>query len=178
MEKITLVDAIGNRVPIPIHLCRTYSVRVANNALDSLLSQAKMLAGIIQVYFEEQRLPGNTLVKRGDYQLVSGSQRSVVESSGWTLRVEPGLIVEMSMVRHDKQNRNTSCPRCGLVSTRWAKDEWITWFVFPYPLTVGIFKVSTVHPAGRRSRLPIKLRATTFSLHLQRTVHSTISWLC
>ena len=88
-----------------------------------------MLAGIIQLYFEEQRPPGSILVKRGDYQLVSGLQRSIVESSRWTFLVEPGLTVEMSMVRHDSENRTTSCPRCGLVSTAWAKNEWAAWFV-------------------------------------------------
>lgn len=86
-----------------------------------------MLSGIIRLYFEGQRLPGSRLVNRGHYQLVSGTQRSTIDSSAWPFMLEPGLTVEMSMVRHDRQN-HTSCPRCGLISTGWAKDEWATWY--------------------------------------------------
>lgn len=130
IEKITLVDAVGNRIPVPLQLCRTYSVRVTNLLSTCSHPKAiKMFAGIIKLYFEDHRPPGGSLVKRGHYQLVSGAQRSIIGSSSWELALSPGMMVEMSMVRHDRHD-NTSCPRCGIVSIGWTKDEWATWYSF------------------------------------------------
>lgn len=138
VEKIILVDAIGNRKSIPLEWCPTYSVCVVTSLPSTFrLMATQMLTGMIRLYYEKQRLPGSSLVKRGLYQLVSGVQRSKVGSSSWTLALNPGLTVEMSMIRHDCQN-STSCPRCGHLSTGWSKNEWANWY-FLIILIISVF---------------------------------------
>lgn len=127
MEKITLVDAVGNRITIPTQLCPTYKVRLGNYYFIEDTHGIQMLTDIIRVYFENQQPPGTRLVQRGHYQLISGNQNDVVKSSAWTFIVGAGLTIEMSMIRHDHRNR-MDCPRCGHASMGWEKSEWETWY--------------------------------------------------
>ncbi|KIM34180.1 hypothetical protein M408DRAFT_91710 [Serendipita vermifera MAFF 305830] len=110
VEKITLVDAIGNRIPIPLHLCCSY----------------KMLTSIIHSYFEHHRPPGTELVRQGHYQLVCGTQKEDIDSSKWTFLAAPGLTVEMSMVRHNRDKRDMACPKCARVCYERINEIWAT----------------------------------------------------
>ncbi|KIM21304.1 hypothetical protein M408DRAFT_109282 [Serendipita vermifera MAFF 305830] len=109
-EKITLIDAIGTRIPISLQLCGSY----------------QMLTGIIRLYFEHCRPPGAGLVRQGHYQLVSGTQMEEVQRSQWTSLVAPGLTVEMSMVKHNRGNRDIACPKCGLLARERNNNTWAT----------------------------------------------------
>jgi hypothetical protein len=128
IDKITLVDAVGNRIPIPMQWCRTYSVRIGSSHSIRLFTMKQLLAGIIRLYFEDQQPPGSSLVKRGRYHLISGKQKEAVEPAGWTNIVFPGLTIEMSMVLHDRNKKSRNCPRCCVISGG-VKNEWVTWKV-------------------------------------------------
>lgn len=108
VQGITLVDAIGNHIPIPLHLCRSYL----------------MLSKIILAYFQDQKPPGSSLVKRGDYLLISGNKGSFIDPSVWPYLRQSGLIVEMSMIRDGGLN-GMRCPWCE-VPARGAPNEWVT----------------------------------------------------
>ncbi|KIM28158.1 hypothetical protein M408DRAFT_23870 [Serendipita vermifera MAFF 305830] len=108
VQGITLVDAIGNHIPIPLHLCRSYL----------------MLSKIILAYFQDQKPPGSSLVKRGDYLLISGNKGSFIDPSVWPYLRQSGLIVEMSMIRDGGLN-GMRCP-CGsdVVITPASPTAW------------------------------------------------------
>ncbi|KIM22877.1 hypothetical protein M408DRAFT_276762 [Serendipita vermifera MAFF 305830] len=111
IEKITLVDAVGIRIPISLQLCRSYET----------------LIKVIRVYYEDQRPPGTRLVKKGHFELVSGNEGEVVKPIAWRCVVTPGLTVEMSMIRHDYHTEGMNCPRCGHAYTDWTTKGWTTW---------------------------------------------------
>ncbi|KIM34182.1 hypothetical protein M408DRAFT_91728 [Serendipita vermifera MAFF 305830] len=109
-ERITLVDATGTRIPIPLQLCVSY----------------EMLAGIIRSYYEHHHPPGTGLVRQGHYQLVCGTEREEVEPSKWSFIATSGMMVEMSMIRHNRHKRDMSCPKCGRISNTRIIDTWAT----------------------------------------------------
>ncbi|KIM19822.1 hypothetical protein M408DRAFT_30898 [Serendipita vermifera MAFF 305830] len=108
VESITLIDAIGNHIRIPMEWCRTYA----------------MLADILPVYFKHQKLPGSSFIERGDYRLVSGECRDVVQPAEWTYIAKAGSTMEMSMVIHTRNEYAVRCPRCQTVFEGQATNGW------------------------------------------------------
>lgn len=112
-----------------------------------------MLTGIIRSYFEHCRPPGAGLVRQGHYQLVSGTQMEEVQRSQWTSLVAPGLTVEMSMVKHNRGNRDIACPKCGLLARERNNNTWATWKVLSRLNACGLLVVFIACPVTRTFKL-------------------------
>ncbi|CAG8673764.1 3529_t:CDS:2 [Acaulospora colombiana] len=84
---ITLVDSIGNYVSIPMNFSRTY-----------------------EIYFKNQKPPGRYLVEQGEYELVTGDNKMIVRPDTWMNVAQPGLRVEMSMIRRSNAGSLLHCP--------------------------------------------------------------------
>ncbi|PVG04255.1 FabD/lysophospholipase-like protein [Serendipita vermifera] len=105
---ITLVDSIGNYIPIPMNFSRTYET----------------FRDMIRIYFKDQSPPGRDLVERGEYELVSGRQRTIVRPDTWMNAVQPGARVEMSMILRESYGMNLHCPGCNKSILTYTKDNW------------------------------------------------------
>jgi len=131
MHGITLLDAIGNRVQIPMEWCRTYSVCHATSVPGLFfLIHTQMLEDMVRLYFNHQKPPGAVFVGRGDYRLVHGGVGNTVEPVRWTYDVKPGHTVETSMIIHKRNERSVRCPRCRSPFSGRAKNGWADWKVF------------------------------------------------
>ena len=76
---------------------------------------------------------GNRLIKRGDYRLIQAQTGQMIGRSDFVSTVEPGMIVEMSVVLRQKKafkdDRN-KCPRCGHINLNVTVESgWIEWKV-------------------------------------------------
>jgi hypothetical protein len=130
MHGITLLDAIGNRVEIPMEWCRTYSVCHATSVLGIIfLINIQMLEDMVRLYFNHQKPPGAAFVRRGDYRLVQGGVGDVVEPARWTYDVKPGHTVETSMILRKRDELFVRCPRCRTLFSGSAKNGWADWKV-------------------------------------------------
>jgi hypothetical protein len=128
LEKITFIDAIGNRVPIPMQWCRTYEVPLmvwTRVQLGLLLDQ--MLRDMMKLYFEHQQPPGSSFFERGQYELVQGPDRRAITSAEWDSTVTPGGTVEMSIQVEVPRHTSGNCPRCQTYS---GANGWTTWQEF------------------------------------------------
>jgi hypothetical protein len=72
-------------------------------------------------------------VERGDYQIIRGEDSQTIDPLEFAGTVEPGMIVEMSIVLREKtalKNKMGKCPRCQHTnSTVTAAHGWIEWKV-------------------------------------------------
>jgi hypothetical protein len=129
IEKITLIDAIGNDIPIPMQFCATYDVSTYTHCVLMLTpkSIAQMISDVISLYFRHQRASGRGFVERGDYRLVHGNRRNVVGAMEWTAIEKVGLKVEMSMVLRTRNEDRTRCPGCRTLFEGKATDGWAQW---------------------------------------------------
>jgi hypothetical protein len=131
-EKVTLIDAIGNRVSIPMDFCRTYEVVASLLRSACTLTFHQMLSDIIHFYFRHQRPPGSRFVQQNRYQLVHGADRKTVDPVLWNSCVIPGTAVEMSIVipcSNKMSDALGSCPRCRTRYDGHRKNGWVTWQV-------------------------------------------------
>ncbi|CAG8656659.1 9422_t:CDS:2 [Acaulospora colombiana] len=81
MQTVSFIDAVGNPVPIPFILCRTY----------------QLFTDVIQGYYRSQ--PGADLVKSGKYHLVYGPEQNILKPVLWSSILSLGITIEMSMVK-------------------------------------------------------------------------------
>jgi hypothetical protein len=86
-----------------------------------------MLLDVIEVYFKHQRPPGTVFVERGDYRLVHGPRKSILDPAGWNLLNKVRLKVEMSMVLRRRTDDKARCPRCRTRSDALSVSRWVVW---------------------------------------------------
>jgi hypothetical protein len=130
MHGITLLDAIGNYVQIPMEWCRTYPVCHATSVPGLFfLINIQMLENMVRLYFNHQKPPGAAFVGRGDYRLVHGGVGNVVEPARWTYDVKPGHTVETSIILRERDEYPVKCPRCRTEFTGLAQNGWADWKV-------------------------------------------------
>ncbi|PVF92101.1 hypothetical protein CPB86DRAFT_769840 [Serendipita vermifera] len=110
VEHINLIDATGKRIKITLDWCRTY----------------EMLSSMIELHYKHNIRPGSTFTRRGNYKLLHGSSRRLVDPVEWAIRLKPGMTVEMSMVVNRFKERTASCPRCGSRFRGKGKNGWAT----------------------------------------------------
>jgi hypothetical protein len=136
MHGITLLDAIGNHVQIPMEWCRTYSVCHPSSVpgIFSLID-IQMLEDMVRLYFNHQKPPGAAFVRRGNYRLVHGGVGAIVEPARWTYDVKPGHTVEMSMILCELNERSVKCPRCRTPFNGQAGNGWADWKVSQISVT-------------------------------------------
>ncbi|KIM32569.1 hypothetical protein M408DRAFT_183259 [Serendipita vermifera MAFF 305830] len=132
-----------------------------------------MLTGIIRSYFEHCRPPGAGLVRQGHYQLVSGTQMEEVRRSQWTSLVAPGLTVEMSMIKHNRGNRDIACPKCGLIASKRNDNAWVTWKVLSHLNARSLLVVFIAHPVTQAFKLLARPKQMILSSQWQLTSPST-----
>jgi hypothetical protein len=130
MHGITLVDAIGKHLQIPMEYCQTYSVSTLPCITYRFqVKFAQMLQDMVQFYFKHQKPPGTAFVERGDYRLVHGGVGEIVEPARWTYDVKFGHTVEMSMIFHERNKYSLRCPRCRTRFNGPANNGWADWKV-------------------------------------------------
>ncbi|PVH79347.1 hypothetical protein DL98DRAFT_589416 [Cadophora sp. DSE1049] len=92
---VTLEDALGFVIPIPLELVNTW----------------EMFDMIISKRFEKH--VGHTKIQRREYAIEEGSTgREVNRASDWYSSFHPGQKVEMSVLFSDVDDNGNYCPRC------------------------------------------------------------------
>ncbi|KAF4615625.1 hypothetical protein G7Y89_g15282 [Cudoniella acicularis] len=93
---VTLEDALGFMVPIPLELVNSW----------------EMFDLIISKRFEKH--PGHKMVRNGMYAIEEGSSgQELSRTSELVLCLRPGQKIDMSMVFSEGNANNNTCPRCG-----------------------------------------------------------------
>jgi hypothetical protein len=152
LEKITFIDAIGNRIPIPMQLCHTYEVPLMVRMCAQLsLLLGQMLRDVMKLYFGHQRPPGSFFFEQDQYELVQGPDRRAITSAEWDSTVTPGGTVEMSIQVEMPYFTDGECPRCRRYSSA---DGWATWQEF-------VLHVQKLYLSYFQSRLPEALQHST-----------------
>jgi hypothetical protein len=129
IERITLVDAIGMPIRIPMEFCHTYAVRFGQPWRPySHSTLYQMLLDVINLYFRHKKAPESEFVERGDYRLVHGDRKNTVGRTEWARINKVGLKMEMSVILRTRNQSSTSCPSCSTLFEGHAKDDgWTQW---------------------------------------------------
>ncbi|KAE8441910.1 hypothetical protein EG329_004168 [Mollisiaceae sp. DMI_Dod_QoI] len=99
---VTLEDALGFMVPIPLELVNTWEM------FDIILSKR----------FEKH--PGHEMIQRREYAIEdSSSGHELGRESELLLCVRPGQKIEMTVVFSEKNSAGNSCPRCQTEVIGW-----------------------------------------------------------
>ena len=122
---VTLEDALGRLVPIPLELINSYKVEAAVPA-PLILLMAKVLESILEV--RVRQMPGYYKVKKREYTFRANSlDRDVQQSSAFDSCFLPRQHINMSMVFDNKLSSITTCPGCNHLSGGSSSSE-IRWY--------------------------------------------------
>jgi hypothetical protein len=86
-----------------------------------------MLLDVINLYFKHKKPPGSDFVERGDYRLVHGDRKDIVDQMEWNRVEKVGLKMEMSMVLRTRNQKSRRCPSCHASFEGGAIDGWAQW---------------------------------------------------
>lgn len=76
-----------------------------------------------------QGLAGESFVKRGDYKLILADDDSqTINPEDFARTVEPGMVLEMSIILRQRTAYQQICPRCKHTNRSMNKG-WIKWQV-------------------------------------------------
>lgn len=99
----------------------------------SLISANKDFNYVINGYCKDRA--GNRFIERGDYQIIRAEGSRVIGPSAFARTVEPGMVLEISIILRQATAFQKDCPRCGRVnSTVTANGGWIEWQVSLNPI--------------------------------------------
>jgi hypothetical protein len=86
---------------------------------------------ILRGYFKDRI--GQDYVERGDYHVLRAEDSQVINPSELASTVEPGMVIEMSIILRQKfaiGDNEKACPRCRYInSSRKLINGWIEWQV-------------------------------------------------
>ncbi|KAJ7117206.1 hypothetical protein C8R43DRAFT_1037650 [Mycena crocata] len=97
-----VVDPIGGNIPISLRYCHAYAD----------------VDRIIKAHLLHRPDAGSRYIERGDYHIVSGEEGATILPMEFARKVQPGMQVEMSIVKRQLRNRrwgqmsNAQCPHC------------------------------------------------------------------
>lgn len=117
VHAIQVVDHLGQTLPVPFIFCSRWA------DFDYIING-----------FCKDRV-GNRYVTQGDYEVMRPEDNRVISRSEFTVAVEPGMVLEMSIILWKKsafQTNKEKCPRpgCGHLNLNvTATHGWIEWKV-------------------------------------------------
>ncbi|KAJ7626297.1 hypothetical protein DFH06DRAFT_737465 [Mycena polygramma] len=92
---VWFIDAVGNKLPIPIELCITRAT----------------FDGLLRVYFKNRA--GNRYIEQGHYELAEEVEGEVVGIKDWDVDVRPGITITTRMIYvRWKPEPGEVCPSC------------------------------------------------------------------
>lgn len=86
---------------------------------------------------------GSRFIERGDYQMVLSEDGTTMETSVFATTVEPGMVLEMSIVVSLADEIPKQCPKCQCTDPGIADGAWIEWKVYLYSRTLLLINTPT-----------------------------------
>ena len=133
---LILIDALGERVTLPMQFCFSPDVRLLHTTFDrSLTRNVQELHETLIRLFKGKI--GESLVEQREYSISTKDGNSIVASNNWGDIVKKGTVVVMSVIvkkvalrqEHASRQRNV-CPRCYETPVGVMPDDgWLQWYV-------------------------------------------------
>jgi len=133
---LILIDALGERVTLPMQFCFSPDVCLLQTTFDhSLMRNVQELHETLIRLFKGKI--GESLVERHEYRISTKDGNSLVASNNWGAMVKKGTVIVMSVIvekvalqqEHARRQRN-ACPRCYETPVGVMPDGgWLQWYV-------------------------------------------------
>jgi len=122
---MTLEDAHGNLLPLPIELVVSWEVRRIPQSLIWGTNMSQMLDSILVSHF--QALPGEKKVQNREFAIEDSETRGLLtRKDPWIAFSKPGRKIDMSMIFKDTGKTSVVCPKCDTISkeNKGVQVEW------------------------------------------------------
>jgi len=91
----------------------------------------QLLTSMIELTSKHWSSMGRRFIDRGEYQLIHGHDRKIIDKSRWTYEVKAGITVEISILLRIKAEKERMCPHCQTIFLGEVKRrKWVIWKVY------------------------------------------------